>query len=140
MHRFYSSEKYTELAGAVIAAHPDIAWIADADLEICFMGSDQEKKSKGRAVLGECIRVKDLYKEFCPYDFLIVLYDPNIERLTEEQLRILMYHELLHVGMDEGSGEPKYMVNPHDVEDFRVILERYGMDWAAAGSGEKAGR
>lgn len=81
-------------------------------------------------MLGECIRVKDLYKCFIPFDFLIVIYEPNTAGLSDEQLRILLYHELLHVGVEEKDGEPVYIIAPHDVEDFGRIIRRYGMNWA----------
>ncbi|MBR2528824.1 MAG: hypothetical protein IKE58_10195 [Blautia sp.] len=48
------------------------------------------------------------------------------------EVHILLYHELLHVGVNERSGEMVYVVNPHDVEDFRTIIDRYGIDWAKA--------
>jgi hypothetical protein len=59
----------------------------------------------------------------------------NTEGLTEEQMRNLMYHELLHGGMDDKTGEPKYKVTPHDVEDFRSVIDQYGTDWAVVSGG-----
>ena len=50
--------------------------------------------------------------------------------MSDEQMEILLYHELLHVGMDDTGEEVKYIVNPHDVEDFRAVIDRYGIDWA----------
>jgi hypothetical protein len=32
--------------------------------------------------------------------------------------------------MDDTGEEVKYIVNPHDVEDFRAVIDRYGIDWA----------
>ena len=130
MEQAYQSKEYAELAEEVINEHEDLQWIKDAGISIGYLGSDKEKKSKQRAVLGECIKVKDLYKAYIPHDFLIVIYEPNTQELTEEQLKILLYHELLHVGMNDSGTETRYVVNPHDVEDFRAVLDRYGMDWA----------
>lgn len=124
------SEYYSNVAAAVIDEHEDLRWLKKTDVSIGYLGSDREKKSKGRPVLGECILVKDLYKGFIPFDFLIVIYEPNIAELTDEQIRILMYHELLHVGVDEKDGEPVYTVEPHDVEDFGRIIRRYGLGWS----------
>jgi hypothetical protein len=46
-------------------------------------------------------------------------------------MEILLYHELLHVGIKEdGEGEYIYSVNPHEIEDFKTIINQYGMDWA----------
>lgn len=124
------SDLYTRLAENVIREHPDLQWIGKADIAVGFMASDKPKKSNGRLVMGECIRVKDLYRSFCPFDFLIVIYEQNTEYLTDEQMKILLYHELLHVGIDESGEEPKYVVRPHDIEDFRSVIARYGLDWA----------
>ena len=124
------SEEYALMAQSVIEEHEDLQWIPAAGVTVGYLESDREKKKKNREVLGECIRVKDLYKCFIPYDFLIVIYAPNVIGMTEDQLKILLYHELLHVGMSEDGSEVKYMVNPHDVEDFRTIIDRYGLDWA----------
>lgn len=124
------SEAYKNLMNEVIEEHEDLHWIRNADVSICVLQSDREKRAAGgRIVYGECMKVKPVYKPFCPYDFLIVVYEPNIEGFTDHQLRILMYHELLHVGIDETGEELKYVVNPHDIEDFRTVIDQYGLDW-----------
>ena len=130
VERAERSEKYEEIAGEVLQEHEELRWIGTAGIRIGFMESDRRKTGHGRKVLGERIRVKDLYKCFIPYDFLIVVYDQNVHGMSREQLKILIHHELLHVGMSEDGQEVRYIVNPHDVEDFREILDRYGMDWA----------
>jgi hypothetical protein len=49
-------------------------------------------------------------------------------------IRRIILHELLHVGIDVGNdGEEKYSVKPHDFEDFRLLVERWGVDWAEVG-------
>lgn len=131
-HIIEQSDEYAALAAEVIEAHGDLHWIRD-QVSIGYLTSDQEKKKTGGEVLGECILVKELYRIFCPYDFLIVIYEANTAGMSQEQLKILLYHELLHVGMKESEEEPEYVVNPHDVEDFRIVLESYGLDWARKG-------
>lgn len=130
MEQAYQSKEYAELAEQVITEHEDLHWIREAGIGIGYLSSDKEKKSKGRVTFGECIKVKDLYKAYIPHDFVIVIYEPNAAELSAEQLKILLYHELLHVGMNDSGTETRYVVNPHDVEDFRAVLDRYGMDWA----------
>ena len=57
-------------------------------------------------------------------------YEPNIITFNEDQLRTLLFHELLHVKIDiSDDGTEKYGTNPHDIEDFREIIDRFGMDW-----------
>ena len=124
------SEHYAVLAWQVFEEHRDVGWIPGAGISIGYLESDKPKKKNGRACFAECVKVKELYKPYCPHDFLIVVYGPNVVGMTVEQQKILLYHELLHVGMKDDGEEVKYIVNPHDVEDFRVIIDRYGIDWA----------
>lgn len=130
MKQYTVDDHYRELALEVINEHEELQWILTSDVRIDFISSDEEKKKSDLDVLGECMKVKDVYKLYCPFDFLIILYAPNIAHLTEEKLKILLHHELLHVGIDEVNGEAKYIINPHDIEDFRAIINEYGLDWA----------
>lgn len=120
------SKELKMLGRAVLKDRPDLAWINEARIRIAYAMSSKEKMSSGRMVYAECHKVKPLYQAFIPYDFIIVFYEPHTMLMTEEQKEILMYHELLHVGMDE-NGTMK--IQPHDIEDFRTILDEYGMDW-----------
>ena len=124
------SEEYSGLAERVIEAHEDLHWIRKLNVRIGYLESDREKKKSGRFVLGECIRVRDLYRPFVPHDFLIVIYVRNTVAMTEKQKEILMYHELLHIGIDEAGEELRYVVNPHDIEEFRAVADKFGTDWA----------
>ncbi|MBQ2641295.1 MAG: hypothetical protein IJG15_04780 [Lachnospiraceae bacterium] len=120
--------EYARRAEQVMQKHPDVAWIRDMGIRIGFLRSDREKKSHGRPVLGECIKVNDLQKALIPYDFLIVIYEVNTEYLVEWQIDVLIYHELLHVGINN-KGDT-YVIRPHDLQEFEAIARRYGIDWA----------
>ena len=102
-------EPYAKLGERVINNERSLQWIRQTDVRIGFLRSFKEKHSSGKDVFGECIKVSELYEPFCPYDFLIVLYEPNIVGMYERQLYALMHHELLHVGilvaLDFPSGE-----------------------------------
>ena len=124
------SEYYAQLAAAVIEEHADeLAWIPE-NASVGFLESDRPKKKDGKIILAECIRIRDLFRVYIPHDFVIAVYLPNVAGMTEEQLKILLYHEMLHIGMENGRKGPRLVVKPHDVEDFRAVLERYGFDWA----------
>lgn len=125
---YQTSEEYEQMADEVIEEHEDLYWIRKANARIGYVSSMIEKQSNGRYVYGECMKVKEIYQLYAPYDFLIVLYEPNISHLDREQLKILLYHELLHVGISFDGAE--FKIRPHDVEDFRTVLEQYGLDWA----------
>lgn len=124
------SEMYSQLAEEVFQEHSDLQWIRQSGISVGYCESDREKKSAGALVLGECFLVREPWSAYCPHDFVIVIYAPNVVDLKESQLKILLYHELLHIDMDEKNGEPRYRIRPHDVEEFREVINTYGLDWS----------
>lgn len=122
--------EYAELAAQIIAEEDSLIDIANSQATIIYLGSDNEKKSKGQLVLGECEKVSDKYKWGIPADFTITVFEKNVAGFSDEQMRTLLFHELLHVGiefLDDGS--ERYSVKPHDYEDFKIITDRYGTEW-----------
>lgn len=114
------SEKYAEI-GAELIENEEI--FADLkDVTIVYLSSDYAKTDKGRDVLGQCEKIADKYRWGIPADFTITLFEPNIVGKSDEIIRRIIFHELLHVGDDK--------VNPHDLEDFRECIDRWGVDWA----------
>lgn len=125
------SEEYAEIAAKVIQENEDISWLKDTDVSIGYMSSNKKKRKGGKAVFADCRKVQDRDKRFIPFDFLITVYDPNVCGFTEDQMKILLYHELLHVGVDEkDDGSLKFYIVPHDIEDFAAVIDRYGEEWA----------
>ena len=121
-----------DLARRVINDHSDLRWIRQTKVRIGYAEADHTKKEVDKLVFADTRKVPDLYQAFMPYDFIITFYIPNVMLLTEEQQEILMYHELLHIGL-KGNGE-LYVV-PHDVEEFDKIIDRYGLHWAGDADG-----
>jgi len=97
---------------------------------IIYLSSTAEKKSKKRKVLGECEKVQDKNKWAIPCDFTITLFEPNMAGLTDEQVAMVIYHELLHIGSD---GDSKW-IKPHDLNDFKSIIDRFGTGWDVPGA------
>jgi len=51
--------------------------------------------------------------------------------MNDEQLKILMLHELMHIGIEiNEKGEIKKYIVPHSVQDFEYILDKYGLNWS----------
>lgn len=124
-------EEYAEIAAEIIKEETELlADIRNSEATIIYLGSDYPKKSKGKTVLGECEKVQNKNKWAIPCDFTITVYEPNCFGLSRDQLKILLLHELLHVGIKfEEDGTEKYYIKPHDYEDFKVITDRYGTEW-----------
>ena len=124
------SDGYRMLAEDVIAADDRLLSVRESSVSVGYLVSDKERMSRGREVYGECEKVPDKYRWAVPYDFTITVYEPNACRFTDDQKRILMLHELLHIGVERDGNEERYYIRPHDVEDFEAILEEYGMGWS----------
>ena len=118
------SEFYTDMAHELIENEEDLKYLRKPPVTIVYLESTHKKKSGGRAVLGQCEKVQEKNKWGIPADFTITIFQPNVEELTIEQLRIVLFHELLHIGRDFES------IEPHDLNDFRYIVNRFGADWA----------
>lgn len=99
---------------------------------IAYLSSQEEKKEgKGtKIVFGDCKTVPDNMQWTCPYDILITIYEPNICYFTQEQKEILLWHELKHIGVNQDGTEADYYIIPHDYEEFKEIIDLYGLDWA----------
>lgn len=80
------------------------------------------EKSHPQNAYATCQKVSGLLHYYSDHDFIITLYEPKTEDLTEAQLQMLVYHELLHIGEDG-------KLNSHTVQDFYSILKEYGLDW-----------
>lgn len=124
------NDHYAELGHALVDFEPLLAHIRDSHATIAYLGSDYAKRSKGRTVYGECEKVADKNKWAIPADFLIVVYEPNCEGMDDDRLARLLFHELLHVGVEvDEDGVERYSVLPHDLEDFRECVDRWGVNW-----------
>lgn len=122
---FEAADDLRNLAERVIAAMPELHIIRDFDIRVAYVRSFEPKRDKGSSVNADCRKVNGTYTAFLPYDFIITVYEPNSYYMTENQLKILMLHELRHIGI----GERGLRIENHDVEDFKDILVRYGINW-----------
>lgn len=114
-----------ELGEKVIAAMPELHIIKDFDIRVGYVRSYEAKQAKGKRINADCRKVSGTYTAYLPFDFIITFYEPNIYHMSENQKKILMLHELRHVGI----GERGFRIENHDVEDFIDILHRFGIEW-----------
>lgn len=125
------NEEYAEIGRELIESEEALVDIANSQATIIFLSSEHKKAGKGKIIHAECEKVSEKYKWGIPCDFTITVFEPNVEGFTEEQMRILLFHELLHVGIDfRDDGTEDYSIRPHDLEDFKLIIDRYGTDWS----------
>lgn len=127
------NKNYKAIADQLIESESALAYIKDSRARIAYLESDQAKKAdKEKLVLGECEKVAAKNKWAINYDFTITLFKNNLIGLSADQIRIVIFHELLHIGIEPGpDGDESYSVRKHDLEDFKYIIDRFGTDWAA---------
>lgn len=84
-----------------------------------------------KTVAGKCIRANKEIQHFAKCDYLIEMSSDLWNVLDYETQYILMYHELKHIKpvFNEKQGEYIHKIRPHDVEDFRDIINEHGIDW-----------
>ena len=102
----------------------------DAEImqELC---PELAKKGKDKIIHAECEKVAVKNKWAIPCDFTITVFEPNCAGMTDEQIKILLLHELMHVGIEFcQDGTENYYIKPHDLEDFKEIIDRYGTEWS----------
>ena len=131
------SEVYTEIGHDLIENEDVFLDIRNSQATIIFLSSQHKKIANGKTVFAQCEKVADKYKWGIPCDFTITVFEPNVVNFSDDQLRILLFHELLHVGIEFNSdGTETYSVLPHDLEDFKIVIDRYGTNWSVTNEEE----
>lgn len=119
------SPELQRLGESVINGLPDLQFIKEYDIKVGYVMSYERKRSGRKLVNADCRKVTGTYLAYLPFDFVITFYEPNMSYMTDNQQKILMYHELKHIGI----GEKGLRIEDHDIVDFHVILHRYGLTW-----------
>lgn len=122
------SRDLKRLADKIINHFSEFNFIKEIDIKIGYVISQQRKQGE-KITYADCRKVQDVFQAWLPYDFIITFYERNIGFLNENQLKILMYHELKHIGV----GMKGLKITPHDIEDFKDIISDYGLDWNLPG-------
>lgn len=120
------TEKYTDFMNMVLRQREDLQYLLNSDKSIGFIESTEKKRKNGGIVFADTRIVSGVWTAFCPYDYIITFYMPNVALLNEQQMKTLMWHELKHCGMKP---DGTTCLVPHDIEDFKIILEEQGINW-----------
>lgn len=126
------NKDYQKTAEELINTEPALEYIKFSRARIAYLQSDNTKKDgKDRVVHGECEKVAAKNRWAIDYDFTITLFYNNNIGMSEDQIRVLLFHELLHIGIDyRDDGSEVYSVRKHDLQDFKEIVDRYGVNWS----------
>lgn len=123
------SPEIEKLAGKVLDKIPELSYIREYEIKIGYVLSYEKKTKDGEAVFGDCRKVNGPYQAFLPYDIIVTVYEPNACEFTENQMKVLLWHELKHIEI----GLKGIKVKDHNVKDFRSIIDRLGLDWSQPG-------
>ena len=113
------------LAEEVIKSESELNFITAFNIRISYVRCFKNKVANNKLIYADCCTVSEKYQAYLPFDFIITFYDRNCQYLNDDQIRILMLHELLHIDI----GQRGFCVKPHDVEDFDMIIKKYGLHW-----------
>lgn len=101
---------------------------------ILYLFTTKERKDRDAVVLGSAQKTTDMLRFLTTlnsdedfdhgYDFILLFYKKEWDRLDERQRRALVDHELCHCA----TGEKGWRLRGHDIEEFRAVIERHG-DW-----------
>jgi predicted metallopeptidase len=120
-----ASPEMEEMANMIINHFEQFAFIKEDGIKIGYVISYDKRKQK-KVKYADCRKVHAVYKAFLPFDYIITFYDTNTDILSENQKKILMLHELKHIGYNN---DLELTLIDHDIEDFEDILKKYGLDW-----------
>jgi hypothetical protein len=118
------SKEMKQLGEAIISKFPELHFINTYGIKIGYVLS-YENKCGQKITYADCRKLGEVYKAFLPFDFIVTFYYFNTELLTENQKKIVMLHELKHIQINERG----LSVRPHETEDFKDILRKFGLDW-----------
>jgi putative metallopeptidase len=96
-----------------------------------------KRDKDGFLMLGRCVKVSDLQKEFIPFDFIIVLNREVWTDISFDKKRklALLDHEMCHASLSldrdlerttDEKGRTVYRTRRHDIEEFRSVVEHHG--------------
>lgn len=120
------SDVLKELGEKLIKSNKDFEKLTN--LSICYLVSDKKKAKGLKVVFADTEKVSEKWRLLSGYDFLITFYaDAMDSGLSEKAMELLMTHELMHVGYDPDKDQK--FIRPHDVDDFRALIEANGFDW-----------
>ena len=95
-----------------------------ANLEVAYLWKRRGGKSRGQLTLGKCKKATGDLRFFSGMDAVIWLAADHHAGLSDERIEATLFHELLHLGVDEESGLVELV--GHDFEGFAAEVVKYG--------------
>lgn len=134
----YEWKEGARMAHEIIERHPEVFSGVPCLNDILFVYDDENTPTRqGDPVLARVCKITGKFKDFvCEGNKLWMLewFAASVGDMTINQKRLLMAHELLHFTFDPERGV--YRIRGHDVEEFSLILNRFGPRWTSPTRGD----
>lgn len=83
-----------------------------------------------KTTAGKCSKTSNVTRYLTDKHFVIEFSGELWDQINDETKAVLMYHELLHVGVEtDKQGEWIYKIVHHNIEDFIQIVKVHGVEW-----------
>jgi predicted metallopeptidase len=83
-----------------------------------------------KKTVARCIKPNGELKHFGGFDYLVEFSNAIWKAIDDKTKYIVMLHELLHITVVQGEeGPEEFKIQPHDVNDFSVLIKEFGVDW-----------
>ncbi len=119
-----AGSRYMNTYNKLLNEYSSFDFIRECGIRVLLLECDEEKNRNGRRTYADCSKLTDKVSAIANCDFVITFY--ACDELDDNRLKILTYHEMKHIGC---SPDGKLKIIPHDVEDFKDIIDEYGTDW-----------
>lgn len=119
------SEELEKLAEECMDEFEELNYLKEYADKIAYQTSTGKKTSGRKTVFADTELVKEKLRGCMNYKFIITFYQVS-DSLDEEHKKRVMFHELLHIDMSEPT---KPRIRPHNLEDFRQCVNKWGIDW-----------
>lgn len=125
------SQAFTAVGKDLLEHEPELAYIKASNCRITFLVSDQKKMKGKLEIMAEAEVIPEKYKWGVETDFTITIYPLNCANFNEQQRRILLFQQLLklEIEYDDKTNEETYKIKEYDVNDFSIIIKKYGTNW-----------
>jgi len=106
---------------------PDVLWCVKPEM-VAVLGIENKERSDKNNTLAKIKPVKGGEKALLqfnniPVRYIIEVYWSDWHEWKERKKQWVIFHELLHIHHEIGK------TIKHDCEDFRLILDKVGVDW-----------
>ena len=127
--KFVINEAYRPIAKALCKKFPELKHIP-VDSIIFIDQTETRAKKAGNIINAQIGKIQDKWHEVIyqltgrRFLYFVEFFKLNMGHMSKEQIILLVYHELRHIGPD---GD----LQSHDIEDWANMYHKLGVDWSA---------